>query len=425
VATAEPVKLTLEQVTAKALAGPKARMAEDDREAYDARVEQADAARYPRIHGNAFTTVSPKITCDDSPNCTETSPHNFAFAYSGVYGSAQFDITQPLYTFGKIGHARAAARAGVAAEDALADEAAGDLAVDAARAYWGLKLAREVGFMLDDGIEQIGKAVDGLKDRKDLSITDRQRVAVLLAQAKSQRADAAQQERAALAGLRAITGMPDADIDDEPLDVAKSDLDAAKLDGAARPQTRAAKAGAVAADELAAMQESYYWPDIALVGGGVIAAAQGVQDPESAFYNNPYNREGIALVLGLQWTIEPWNTTAKVHQARAEAKKAHDQADLAVIGARYDSDSAAAEVTGAKAKLDAATEGEKAAHTWLAAVLQNEAIGAAEPKDLADAYIAWFQMRAQYDAAIFQWNVALVSAARATGEFRAAPRRPR
>ena len=76
-----------------------------------------------------------------------------------MFGSAQLDITQPLYTFGKIGHARTAARAGLDAQRALADEAAGDLAVDAARAYWGLKLARELGGMLDDGIEEIEKAL--------------------------------------------------------------------------------------------------------------------------------------------------------------------------------------------------------------------------------------------------------------------------
>ncbi len=423
-AAAAPLKLTLDQVTAKALAGPKARMADDDREAYEARVDEADAARYPHIKLSAFGTISPKITCD-IPDCTQTSPQNFELAYSGFYGSAQLDLTQPLYTFGKIDHARKAARLGVAAENALADEAAGDVAVDAARAYWGVKLAREIGFMLDDGIEQIAKASAGLKDRKDLSITDRQRVAVLLATAKAQRAEAGQQERAALAGLRAITGLVDADIDDEPLDVAKSELDASKLDGARRPQTRAATQGALAADELAAMQAAYYWPDFALVAGAVFARAQGVTDPPGAFFNDPYNREGAGLVLGLQWTVEPWTVGARVARARAEAKKAHDTADLAQLGARYDADSAAAEVTGAKAKLDASTEGEKAAHTWLAAVLQNEAIGAAEPKDLADAYIAWFQMRAQYDAAIFQWNVALVRAGRATGEFRAAPRRPR
>ena len=52
-------------------------------------------------------------------------------------------------------------------------------------------------------------------------------------------------------------------------------------------------------------------------------------------------------------------------------------------------------------------------------VLQAEAIGTAESKDLADAYIAWFQMRAQWAQAVFQLNVALVRLARATGEYHA------
>ena len=423
VALAAPAKLTLEQVIAKTLAGPRARMAEGDRDAAEARVDEADAARLPRIKATAFGTASPKITCHDAA-CTDTDPKNFALAFDGLYAGGQLDVTQPLYTFGKIDHARAAARAGLSALDALADEAAGDLVVDAARAYYGVKLARELGFMLDDGIDQIGRAVEHLKERADLSVADRQRVIVLLAEAKAQRAEAAQQERAALAGLRALVGAPDADVDDDALEVVERTVSDTP-DAAARPQTRAARQGAVAADELAAMQASYYWPDIALVGGAVVARAQGVTDPPSAFYNDPFNRVGAGLVLGASWTLEPWNVSARVDRARAEARRAHAQADLAQIGARYDAESAAAEASGAKAKLAAAAEGDKAARTWLAAVLQNEAIGAAEPRDLADAYIAWFGMRAHYSAAIFQWNVALVRVGRATGEFHAAPRRPR
>ena len=45
-------------------------------------------------------------------------------------------------------------------------------------------------------------------------------------------------------------------------------------------------------------------------------------------------------------------------------------------------------------------------------------------KDLADAYIAWFQMRARWAQAVFQWNVAVVRLGRASGEYRAGPRRP-
>src|SRR3954452_12026637 len=104
-AAAEPPKLTLEQVIAKALAGPKAALADSDTAGAAARVDEADAARLPRGKMTAFGTISPEIHCLDT-GCNQTSPKNFAFRFSGLFGSAQLDITQPLYTFGKIDHAR-------------------------------------------------------------------------------------------------------------------------------------------------------------------------------------------------------------------------------------------------------------------------------------------------------------------------------
>ncbi|MBS1119168.1 MAG: outer membrane protein [Deltaproteobacteria bacterium] len=424
-AQAAPLKLTLDQVLAKAAAGPRARMAAGDTDAAAARIDEADAARMPRGKATLYGTVSPKIQCDD-PQCLTTSPKNFALRFSGLYGSAQLDITQPLYTFGKIAHARRAARAGLDAQRALADEAAGDLAVDAARAYWGIKTARELGYMLDDGIEQLESAVKRLDERtgKDaISIPDRQRVAVLLAEAKAQRADAGAAERQALAGLRAITGIPDAEIDDAPLAAVEHAIPAT-ASAARRPQAIAARQGARAADELAAMTHGQYWPDLALVASALIAHAQGVDDPPSTFANDPYNRSGAGVVLALQWTIEPWSVGARVGRARAEARKAHAQRDLAELGAQYDADTALAEATGARDRLAASTDGDKAARTWLAAVLQADAIGTSEPKDLADAYIAWFQMRARWAQAAYQWNVAVVRLGRAGGEFHAVPGRP-
>jgi outer membrane protein TolC len=288
--------------------------------------------------------------------------------------------------------------------------------------------------MLDDGIEEIDKALKDLqegggsgggagKGKPQISIQDRQRVAVLLAEAKVQRADALQAEAGALAGLRALTGIADADVDEAAL----AALDRAIPTRAAaehRPQTVAAKTGAVAADELAAMAVSQYFPDLALVASGVIASAQGADDPPSAFANDPYNRSGAGLVVAMQWTLEPWTVAARVERARAEAHKAHAQAELAAIGARYDADNALADATAAHDKVAAAGTGEQAARTWLASVLQAEAIGAAESKDLADAYIAWFQMRARWAQAVFQWNVAVVRLDRAAGEFHAGGRRP-
>ncbi|HEY0986433.1 MAG TPA: TolC family protein, partial [Kofleriaceae bacterium] len=182
--------------------------------------------------------------------------------------------------------------------------------------------------------------------------------------------------------------------------------------------------GARAADELAEMAASQYFPDLAVVATGTIARAQGADDPPSAFANDPYNRTGAGVVVALQWTLEPWTVAARVERARAEARKAHAQSELAARGARFDADNALAEASAAHDKVAAATQGEQAARTWLASVLQAEAIGTAESKDLADAYIAWFQMRARWAQAVFQWNVAVVRLDRAAGEFRAGGRRP-
>ena len=419
-------KLTLDQVIAKAVANPRVQMAAGDRDAAAARVDEADAARLPRVKVTAFATISPEIRCTNNDNCQTTTPTNFAFRFSGLFAGAELDVTQPLYTFGKIDHARKAARAGLDAQNALADEAAGDAVSDAARAYWGLKLARELGAMLDDGIEQIEDAKKHFDENKGLTITDRQRVAVLLAQAKGQRADAAQGEAQALAGLRAVTGVANADIDDAELASVERTLPAAKeLAFDRRPQRVAANSGAKAADELAEMEQSNYYPDIALVGSALASKAQGVDDPPSVFANDPYNRYGAGVVLGLSWTLEPWNVKARADRAAADAKKMHAQADLAELGARYDGETAFGEASAAHDKVAAAAEGEKAARTWLAAVLQNMAIGTAESRDLVDAYVAWFTLRAQWATAVVGWNVAVVRLGRATGEFKAGPARPR
>lgn len=413
-------KLTLAEVIARTLAGPKVQMANHDSAAAGARVKEADAARLPRIKATAFGTLSPEIRCLD-PLCTNTDPRNFEFQFKGLFGSAQLDLTQPLYTFGKIGHARNAARAGLEAQHALADEAAGDLAVDAARAYWGVKLSRELGFMLDDGIEEINKAVQRMNERTGAdapSIQDRQRVAVLLAEARVQRAEASAAEGQALAGLRALTGVRDADVDDMPLAAVVHQLPVA-VTGEGRPQARAAKQGAIAADELAGMAKSFYFPDIALVASAVFARAQGVDDAISVFANDPYNRSGVGLVLAMQWTIEPWTVHARHAKAKAEADRARAQSSLAAIGARYDAETALAEATSAKTKLEATADGEKAGRAWVVSVLQADAIGTAEAKDLADAYLAWFGMRAKWAQAAFQWNVSVVRLGRSSGEYRA------
>ncbi|HTJ44955.1 MAG TPA: TolC family protein [Kofleriaceae bacterium] len=431
-AAAEPQKLTLDQLTAKAIAGPRTTLAQEDTDAARARVDEADAARLPKATGTGFLTISPEIHCVDVP-CTQTAPAGFALQFSGAFGGLGITITQPLYTFGKIATAQDAAHAGVRAQAALEDEAAGDAAVDAARAYYGLKLARELRFMLEEGIDEIVKAKEHLDERVtdgsgEVTIQDQQRVATLLAEAKIQLEDAKDGEAQALAGVHALVGSDDVDIDDAPLAAVTTPLsDPAKYENAAsdRPQVVAAREGALAAHSLADFETRQYYPDFAVLGTATWADAQGVDRPPSWIYSQPYHVAGVGLALVLRWNLDPWTTHSHVLRAEAQARHADTLAELARTGATLEIRNAYSEASRAKAKVDAATDGEKAAHTWVASVLQNDAIGTADPKDLADAYIAWFQMRARLMQAIFQWDVATVRLRRATGEFRADAARPK
>src|SRR5262249_14349524 len=77
-----PGRPTPEGATGRPPAGPRARRPDGTIPAAPARVDEADAARLPRLKATAFGTISPKIECVD-PACTETSPKNFAFSFEG------------------------------------------------------------------------------------------------------------------------------------------------------------------------------------------------------------------------------------------------------------------------------------------------------------------------------------------------------
>ncbi|HET6347312.1 MAG TPA: hypothetical protein VFH51_20435, partial [Myxococcota bacterium] len=62
------------------------------------------------------------------------------------------------------------------------------------------------------------------------------------------------------------------------------------------------------------------------------------------------------------------------------------------------------------------------ARAWLASVLQAEAAGLVEPRDLADALLQHFMMRARAMQAIFDWNIGVLTLQRATGTLPQASR---
>lgn len=420
---------TLPEIISAASKGPRARAARElTHEARGARTE-ANGARLPTIQARGLLAPSPDINCVDAA-CTETNPKDPSIALAGVFGRIELSLVQPLYTFGKLDAAGEAAGHAIRAAQSLEDSTAAEIALEAARAYYGLKLARETRFMLEDGSERLSKALDKVNKQladgsPDATLQDRYRLETLEAEVGIRLADAGAAEAQALAAIRVLTGDTTADVDDDPIDPVeyKPAAETAVVDRAqkTRPEVRAAEAARGMASELARLESAKLWPDIVLVGSATLARANGVDDAPSAFANDPYNTTTLAAALGLRWTFDPFARRGRIAQAEARHRRAANLVEAAGHQARYQAHEAYAELERTRRRLQVARKGEKSARAWLASALQAEAIGAVESKDLADAYLAFFTARGRSLAAVNEWNLAVYKLRWAQGEFTAAP----
>jgi outer membrane protein TolC len=431
---ATPVRLDLPALVARARKQPKVEATRQTAAAAHARARAVARTWTPTIEVTAIGGPSPEVRCSPSPEmCITTSPSEAGIQFSGLAGRIDARLQMILFTFGKLDAGNQAAGAGARAQDALAAVAEADAVVDAAKAYYAVKLGRELRFMLDEGRGYVQDELDredkllakGGKGAGEITETDRLRLRALRAEIDVRLSEAQKVEETGLAGVHYIVGDDATDVDEEPLAAVVFQLpamkDSRRSAQANRPERAAADAGAAAADGLLRLEQNRWWPDLVLIGQGSLARAQGADDPQNAFANDPLNTTSGGLGVVLKWNLDPFARPFHVDQAEAEARAARATAVQARDGVGADAERAWADARDARDRLKASREGEKAAKAWLVSVLQSEAAGLLEPKDLGDALISYFTMRGRVIQAIFDWNVAVVALERASGQGFSAP----
>lgn len=423
-ASAEPMALSLADAIRRARDNPLARAARQQEYAAAARAAEARSTRWPRLTLNAFIAPSPDIDCQNA-DCTRTSPREIGPSVAGVFGGGRIELAQPLYTFGKIDAAIAAAGYAESAQAALADGVTEDVALETARAYFGVRYAREIELMLGEGIEQLRKAEETLSQRlekgdADVTVQDRLRLSTFGAEIEIRLSQAREKEQIALAGLRALVGEPEADTVQDAFEAVEIDL--AKIEAhltqarTRRAESRAAREGVKALSERTRMEQARFWPDLLAVGALGITRASAVDDPPSAFANDPFNADRAELALLLRWSFDvgQW---ARVDQARAERGRGDALLAVAEATAEFKVREAYQQAVEAHARLEAARIGERSARGWVASVAQAEAIGVTTARDIADAYLAYFTLRSRTLESTYEWNFAIASLGRATGSL--------
>ena len=428
----EPPRLDLPQLIARARRQPRVDAARQTAAAAHARATGVSRMWAPTLELTAIGGPSPEINCSPSPEmCITTEPSEAGFQFSGLFGRVDARVQMLLWTFGKLDAGADAARAGAVAGDALAAREEAEAVADAAKAYFAVKLGRELRYMLEEGKgyvdDELAREDELLKKGKsEITETDRLRLRALRAEIDVRLSEALKVEELGLAGVHYVVGDAVTDVDEEPLAAIVYELPAradARADAQAnRAERKAADAGAAAAENLLRLEQDRWWPDLVLIGTGTLARAQGADDPANAFYNDPLNSTSGGVGVVLKWTIEPFTRPAAVAKAEYEAKSARAVAQQAKDGMGADAERAWAEARDARDRLKASREGERAAKAWLVSVLQAEAAGLLDPKELGDALISYFTMRGRVIQAIFDWNVAVVGLDKAAGRGFTAPK---
>jgi outer membrane protein, multidrug efflux system len=424
-ALAAPERLSLSQVISRVRDNPAARAANAERAGAEATANEARGARWPRIQVTTFVAPSPNINCDN-PDCTRTSPVDFALRFDGVFAGARLEVFQPVYTFGKLDAARDAADNAVGLQAALGERVKGDMVVEATRAYFGVAFARELVAMLDDGQKQIAKAKASLVERlekgdDEVTVQDRLRIEAFETEVILRLSEAREHEATAIEGLRALCADRNVDIADstlvateQPLGEPEHHLQEAE---AHSPELSAARYGVKALERKGDLERARWWPDLLVVAGASIARAQGVDEPPSAFANDPFNATRAELALVLRWNIEPAMQAARVERSEAEQVRGQELGKAARLAVEFAVRDAYNRAQQAGARLDAARKGEKSARGWVASMLSADAVGTASSRDMADAYLAYFTLHSRVLQSAYEWNVALATLARASGKL--------
>ncbi|MDP9149075.1 MAG: TolC family protein [Myxococcota bacterium] len=346
----------------------------------------------------------------------------FGFGISG---------TVPLYTFGKITSAMQAAEANVRVSEWDMEKWRQATRMDVRRAFYGLELARDARYIVDDALQRLDKAIQGVRERiakGDASVgdVDRLRLETYRHEIAAQAMQAPKGEAYAIAALRLMTGIATGfDVVDEPLKrpdrplagVAQY-LEAARI---LRPDVNMARAGVVARRGLVDYNRARLLPDFGLGLGADFLSTPGATQQVNLFASDPFNHFFYYFAFGARWNLDLLPQAARVHQAESQLEETRALERLALGNAMYEVEKAYADALEAKGREEVWDDAEHKTKEWISITQDHIELGTWDERTLLEPLKAYGNARVQHLYALMDLNVAMSNLALASGWDSAAP----
>jgi outer membrane protein TolC len=375
----------------------------------------------PSLQGTVLYPQSTQFSRNISALGNDLQPF-FGLSISGVV---------PLYTFGKIQTAMEAAEANVRVSEWDMEKWRQQMRMDVRRAYYGLQLARDVTYVVDDAKSRLDKGIEGIKEKiakgdPNVSDVDRLRLQTYRQEITAQSLQAPKGEAYALAALRFMTGVQTSfDIVDDPLKLPDRPLvgvvqylEAARL---LRPDVNMARAGLVARKRLVEYNRAKLFPDFGLGLGADFLSTPSAVSQQNVWASDPFNHFYYYFGFGLRWSLDLLPQAARTQQAEAQLEETRSLERLALGNAMFEVEKAYADAVEAKTREETWDKAEHQAKEWISIVQDHIDLGTWDERLLMDPLRAYGNARVQHLYALMDYNVAMSNLALASGWDNAAP----
>jgi outer membrane protein TolC len=346
----------------------------------------------------------------------------FQFGLSGIV---------PLYTFGKIETALDAAGANVRVSEWDMEKTRQQMRMDVRRAYYGLQLARDAGYVIDDAKGRLDKGIEGIKDKiakgdPNVGDVDRLRLETFKQEITAQSLQAPKNEAYAIAALRFMSGVQTGfDIVDEPLKLPDRPLVAIAqyLEAARvlRPDVNMARAGVIARKRMAEYNRAKLLPDFGLGLGADFASTPSAVQQQNVFASDPFNHFSYYFAFGLKWNLDLLPQAARARGAEAQLEETQALERLALGNAMLEVEKAYADAVEAKTREETWDKAEHKTKEWISIVQDHIELGTWDERQLMEPLRAYGNARVQHLYALMDYNLAMSNLALASGWDGAAP----
>ncbi|QDG54437.1 TolC family protein [Persicimonas caeni] len=416
---------------------------------------RAEHAWSPRIKSTTFLSVVPDNADPDEIN------ENFDEIGSldiGPYIRSDLEVIVPVYTFGRVDIAKELAELGVDNSALELANARLDVVYQTKRAYWGLRLSNAFAEMLGEGDKIIKEQLEKMEEDRefgaaDFEIKDFRKLEIFSAEVDERVVDNAKLGEVASAGLHFLAEIPDDveielpkldNLDSPPkLRAKKYYIDTAMKQ---RPEILQLDKAVRARSLESELATAEWYPNLFAaftVGAGWstketafqrVCAANSREDatecdfPEDQFevdgqglyaepYGDPLHRFSLGIGLGLRWEFDPFQQYAKVEKKdaqvlaiRAQRRRAQSAIKLEVRKLYQDAADSLQKIAINKRRMTAARR-------WRDQFGLSRQTGAADIADAVQPLQAYYEARAKYLQAVFDYMVARGALAKAVGAY--------